>query len=331
MLTMPREGLSRYEFLVSPDAALLEQGIDLLADGLILLHLKPRASQDCLVVNRMREGRWDRELWLPLPADFRERPFRLRLCEEGQQVLLQLGEAERIAYPHALSLRQANGLRLPHTVQERIPGAPPGEPAARIHWADMVHLCCVVQDLPLEDARLVVTADGRPSAALALGPGIVPETGQLRIFHEPGSLVLDEMEVELLLDHGGERRLLARHVVASRFLGAIEQASEAQVQGWACNPACPGQRVMVDVFLNGVFQGAAAAEIPRPDLAALNGGQENCGFLFRFPRTVFLPKGAEASVTVRIQDTTFALANSPWWLARRTVPEGAELVMPEAP
>lgn len=306
----------RHELRILPPAVLGEHGIDLMAGDAILLHLKPRLSAGWLVVNTLdAAGQWGPEFRLPLPPDAGEAPLAVILEGEGEALDIRLGEAAPVRFPRALRLGDGSAWRLPPGVRERLPAGSPGMPVARIDIADRHHLRCRLQDLP-QGRALSLRADGLPCAALAVGE--VPAEGVVTLRYAADSLVLEGMRLELLLEGEGAEppRCLARGRVASRYCGAIEMADEAGLRGWALNPALPGEPVVVDVYLDGRFQGAARADRPRPDLARLGQGFDRSGFLFRLPRRVFPRDGVPLRLEARIQDTRFALRHSPWWLSR---------------
>lgn len=304
----------RQELRILPPAVLGERGIDLMAGEAILLHLKPRPSAGWLVVNTPdAAGGWGPEFRLPLPPDAAAAALTVVLEGEGETLDIRLGEAAPARFPRPLRLGDGSAWRLPPGVQERLPAESPGAPAARIDFADRHHLRFRLQDLP-PGRSLSLRADGLPCAALPTGD--VPAEGAATLRYAADSLVLEGMRLELLLEGEEPPRCLARTRVASRYCGAIEMADEAGLCGWALNPALPEEPVVVDVYLDGRFQGAARADRSRPDLARLGPGFGRSGFLFRLPRRVFPREGVPLRLETRIQDTRFALRHSPWWLSR---------------
>src|SRR5687768_17777251 len=63
--------------------------------------------------------------------------------------------------------------------------------------------------------------------------------------------------------------------------GFGEVTRRGEVAGWAVGPASPGERVEVQLYVDGRFVAQGEAALPRPDvLAAGRSADANCGYRF---------------------------------------------------
>ena len=68
------------------------------------------------------------------------------------------------------------------------------------------------------------------------------------------------------------------------FRGALDEANERRVTGWAVNESAPQARVEVQLYLNDRFAGSRTADVSRPDvLEAGRAADEQHGFSFETP------------------------------------------------
>ena len=83
----------------------------------------------------------------------------------------------------------------------------------------------------------------------------------------------------------GALTLYARHAAyPPHFRGFGELTPRGEVAGWAVNSARPGERVQVQLYVDGRFVAHQLATLPRPDvLAAGRSTDEHCGYLFPLP------------------------------------------------
>ena len=66
--------------------------------------------------------------------------------------------------------------------------------------------------------------------------------------------------------------------------GFGEVTRRGEVAGWAVGPASPGERVEVQLYVDGRFVAQGEAALPRPDvLAAGRSADANCGYRFALP------------------------------------------------
>jgi hypothetical protein len=125
------------------------------------------------------------------------------------------------------------------------------------------------------------------------------------------------MRLEIAVEEQGHLHVLATETVSSQYLGGIDRCSEGLVRGWACYKDAPKKNILVDIYLNGKFQGTALADRKRNDLKSISPQYEETGFLFKFPKSIFLPESSDTYISVKIHNTNFELANSPWYICRR--------------
>jgi hypothetical protein len=68
------------------------------------------------------------------------------------------------------------------------------------------------------------------------------------------------------------------------FRGTVDEADHQHVYGWAVNERVPGQRVEVQLYVDGRFVASRMADLPRPDVRAAGRAQdERHGFSFDTP------------------------------------------------
>lgn len=66
--------------------------------------------------------------------------------------------------------------------------------------------------------------------------------------------------------------------------GFGEVTRRGEVAGWAVDASRPGERVEVQLYVDGRFVAYGVAALPRPDvLAAGRAADENCGYSFALP------------------------------------------------
>jgi len=93
------------------------------------------------------------------------------------------------------------------------------------------------------------------------------------------------------------------------YLGCLDVASPAHVEGWVANLADPNQRVQVDVLVDAEIVTSVLANEHRPDISDLGYGEPACGF-----RVILPPHhddGAVRRIAVRLAGQRTELAGSP--------------------
>ncbi len=93
------------------------------------------------------------------------------------------------------------------------------------------------------------------------------------------------------------------------FLGCLDVASPAHVEGWVASVADPGRRVMIDVLVDTEIVATLEASGHRPDISDLGYGEPACGF-----RVVLPPHhdaGALRRISVRLTGQRTELSGSP--------------------
>ncbi|WP_338664860.1 hypothetical protein VQH23_06720 [Pararoseomonas sp. SCSIO 73927] len=291
----------RHDLLIAAAAAARGESLDVVTGEDILLHVKP--APHGLVVNSRLSGQWGVERRIALPDDAVGPELALSIeLEEGQAALLSHG-TPLAEIPLALPLAGARLLLSDNIL--KADGGTPGVLHGQIARADTQHLSGLIQLGAGEGmAEIEFRADGRPLSRLELAPGAAL---RFSLPHPWEALVYEGMWVEMR--HAGA--VLDAVPLRSRYFGAVEHCSERSVSGWVRNPALPASPLVVDILVNGRFQGSARANGARPGTP-----QDGAGFHFRFPEPVLLPEGREARVSVRVGDTELELTNSPWWICR---------------
>jgi hypothetical protein len=68
------------------------------------------------------------------------------------------------------------------------------------------------------------------------------------------------------------------------FRGALDEATQRHVYGWAVDEAQPARRVEVQLYIDGHFAGTTTANLPRPDVMAAGRSKDELhGFEFTTP------------------------------------------------
>lgn len=68
------------------------------------------------------------------------------------------------------------------------------------------------------------------------------------------------------------------------FRGFGEVTPRGEIAGWAVNAARPGERVEVQLYVDGRFLAHGLAALPRPDVVAAGRAREaSCGYMFPLP------------------------------------------------
>lgn len=68
------------------------------------------------------------------------------------------------------------------------------------------------------------------------------------------------------------------------FRGALDEATPQQIYGWAVDEAAPASHVEVQLYIDGRFSAATAANLPRPDVLAAGRAEDALhGFSFQTP------------------------------------------------
>ncbi|MCR0983672.1 hypothetical protein [Roseomonas populi] len=299
----PRPIAGRHKLMIGADAVSRGESLDVVAEEDILLHVKPVA--DGLVVNSRLSGQWGAEQRLRLPAGTGDPglPLTVELAE-GKAGLFSR-EEPLLEVSLVRPLAGARLLLSDHILKTEGGGLRHGQ----IGQADAQHVSGLLQLGPeAEPAAIEFRADSRLLSRLEIAPaddGSI--TRRFALPHPWEALVYEGMQVEMW--HGGA--VLDAVPLRSRYFGMVEHCSERSVSGWARNPALPSAPLVVDVFVNGRYQGSARANRARPGLP-----EDGAGFHFRFPEPVLLPESREARVSVRVGDTELELTNSPWWICR---------------
>jgi hypothetical protein len=177
---------------------------------------------------------------------------------------------------------------------------------------------------------LLAMVDGRECGRIVIEPirYSEPQKIQLVIPLTPESLVAEGMVATLVMEDEGTSRSVGSGTIRSILYGGLDRCSEQLVRGWACNPEFPDQPMAVDIFLGDAFQGTALANRPRNDLRQLGDKFAQSGFLFRFPKSVFLPESSDTFVSVRFHNTDVELDHSPWFICRRVTLPRPTLITP---
>jgi hypothetical protein len=178
---------------------------------------------------------------------------------------------------------------------------------------------------------LLAKVDGRECGRIAVEPIRHTESQktQLVIPLAPESLVAEGMVATLVMEEEGASRNVGSGTIQSTLYGGLDRCSEQLVRGWACNPEFPDQPMSVDIFLGDAFQGTALANRSRNDLRQLGDKFARSGFLFRFPKSVFLPESSDTFVSVRFHNTDIELDHSPWFICRRIALPRSALISAE--
>src|SRR4051794_37098272 len=79
--------------------------------------------------------------------------------------------------------------------------------------------------------------------------------------------------------------------------GRFEAIEDGRAVGWAWNPKAPGERVAVEVWVDGRVAAGGQADRPRGDLAREGIGDGAHGFAIELPAAVLGTAGAELVVT----------------------------------
>jgi hypothetical protein len=300
--------------------------LDLVEASDILVHLKARPARGVLVLNSHLRGRWQQETRIPLAPEEFTAPILCHLTWAGGALRLRVNGREELTYPVATERLAAAVLRLPPAI-DWLPAEDEPRPEAieaEILAADVMHVRLRLRGpagpgpVPQGKAALLLLLDGRV-VRQALPPPAGPDARawrKVRFDLDGEVFACDGMRAEVALVHGGQRQVLAQAVLRSEFIGGIETCDETGVTGFVVNPRLPSRPVMVDVFLDGRFQGTARCDLPRPELEAFGPGYAGAGFALRFSQPAWLPPGADVAVSVLVRDTGIALAGSPWPLSR---------------
>jgi SAM-dependent methyltransferase len=87
-------------------------------------------------------------------------------------------------------------------------------------------------------------------------------------------------------------------------VGYVDGCQGVHIFGWAIEDGAPA---LLTVEVDGAVIGNCQCDRPRPEVTAATGHPENCGFVFRFPRSI---GAGDKSIGVRFRDGSH-LTNSP--------------------
>ncbi|CAN2536358.1 hypothetical+protein [Methylocapsa aurea] len=88
-------------------------------------------------------------------------------------------------------------------------------------------------------------------------------------------------------------RFLRRPGRDLKVIGHLDGVRDGTAYGWAWRPARPGERLLVDVFVNGRLAGQRLADMPRPDLLSQGIGDGRYAFELTFDPSM-RPRGDDA-------------------------------------
>jgi hypothetical protein len=67
--------------------------------------------------------------------------------------------------------------------------------------------------------------------------------------------------------------------------GVLDEAGRERVTGWVVDQTRPGERVEVQLYVDGRFVASAVADAPRPDVKAAGHAEDELhGFVFKTPQ-----------------------------------------------
>jgi hypothetical protein len=328
-----------------------EPSVDYICGENILLHIKLRAAAGSVVLNDFIDRTWRDEVRVEVPPEEAPHGVTIVIAFTERGATVTVGEEPPIAFDRGTDLADVQDLRYTENVKfDQIISRERTEPPLR---RDAVFRQRAVADASLTPKRLEVRllhaditcfrvevaaseiqpgvallalVDGRECGRVAIEPirHSEPRKIQLVIPFAPESLVAEGMVATLAMEEEGTSRTVGSGTIRSILYGGLDRCSEQLVRGWACNPEFPDQPMAVDIFLGDAFQGTALANRPRNDLRQLGDKYAQSGFLFRFPKSVFLPESSDTFVSVRFHNTDIELDHSPWFICRRvTLPRSA--------
>lgn len=329
MQSIEQPRINVWSFRISREAADRHARIDFVYGEEVLLHLKVVPELERLVINSRAEKGWGKEMRLGIPAASMEHHIDIEIRQVEDAFLISVPGGASIPYErnadrlHDAQMRLSKGiLRLPLETELEIDAL-----QVRITRADIMHVAGrILYPDPqwmhadrLRGTQLLLLIDGRLSGSMPLPQ---PTADRLVLYADfvleldPGAFVSDGMTAEVVLLMDGRRRLLAACHLQSQFQGALERCTESIVAGFVRNPELPERPVLLDIFLDDVFQATVPANMDRPDLDGVDPPAGKAGFQFRFANPVHLPLSRDAWVSARIHNTDLELANSPWWICR---------------
>jgi hypothetical protein len=333
-----------------------EPSVDYICGENILLHIKLRPATGTVVLNDLIDRTWREEVRVEVAPEETARGVSIIVAFTERGVTVTVGDKPPVTFDRGTDLADVRDLRYTENVQfdqiivrERI--EPPlrrdavslQEPAAdalldpkkvevRLLHADIT---CFRAEVAAAEIRpgvsLLAVVDGRECGRIAIEPirHAEPQKIQFVIPLAPESLVAEGMIATLVMEEEGASRTVGSSTIRSVLYGGLDRCSEQIVRGWACNPEFPDQPMAVDIFLGDAFQGTALANRPRNDLRQLGDKFARSGFLFRFPKSVFLPESSDTFVSVRFHNTDIELDHSPWFICRRVALPQSALITAE--
>ncbi|HEY1797277.1 MAG TPA: hypothetical protein VGG57_14290 [Stellaceae bacterium] len=334
-LAVPIAVGDRHRLLFRRGAGSALATVDYQGQDAILLHFSLRRATRQLVVNDCKDGRWGHEDVLTLTPEDVASDIAVDVGFGGHGIEVAVNDRPAVPISRRVDIARTDGIRLEGEAEfdsgEVALGAPADardtppflEIRAEIERADIAHVAGRLWAPPGTQGDLVATVDGRPAGQWPIdslvGAGEPnPSGAAFSLVLREDCLVADGMELGLVLaGPDGTMMPLASRAVASIFLGGLDRCSETLVRGWVCNPFLPNRPVNVSIFLNELYQGTVLANRAREDLSEIWPEAERSGFIFRFSRTIFLPVGTEALVSVKVHNTGIELDHSPWHLSRR--------------
>jgi hypothetical protein len=321
-----------------------DPSVDYICGENILLHIKLRSATGTVVLNDFIDRTWREEVRVEVSPEETARGVAIVVEFTECGATVTVSEKPPLTFDRRTDFADVQDLRYTEDVKfAQILLRERAEPPLR---CDAVSLQKPAADHSLDpkkvEVRLLhadITCFRAEVAAAAIGPGVAllaivdgrecgrvaiepirhpePQKIQLVIPLAPESLVADGMIATLVMEEEGASRNVGSSTIRSVLYGGLDRCSEQLVRGWACNPEFPDQPVAVDIFLGDAFQGTALADRSRNDLRQLGDKFARSGFLFRFPKSVFLPESSDTFVSVRFHNTDIELDHSPWFICRR--------------
>jgi hypothetical protein len=321
-----------------------EPSVDYICGENILLHIKLRTNTGAVVLNDFIDRTWREEIRVEVAPEETARGVSIVVAFTERGATVTVGEKPPITFDRRTDFADVQDLRCTENVtfdqiilreraepplrrdavsrQEPVADASlnPKKVEVRLLHADIT---CFRAEVAAAEIRpgvaLLAIVDGRECGRIAIEPirHAEPQKVQLVIPLAPESLVAEGMVATLAMEEDGASRNVSSGIIRSILYGGLDRCSEQLVRGWACNPEFPDQPMAVDIFLGDAFQGTALSNRPRNDLRQLGDKFAQSGFLFRFPKSVFLPESSDTFVSVRFHNTDIELDHSPWFICRR--------------
>lgn len=307
----------------------------------ILLHIKAIRNEGIIVINDYVSGHWRDEKHIKIPSDRLRSPIDVSVEVDtvGATVIaLELGsirieratdffDCDVISFSDWFvfsSLQAESNVQslsqditaLDERYEETLPIVDNSK--FRIISAHRHFVEVEVSGIKLTDDDYLIAKVGGYECGVLKVDSITPqESRALRIPMSIPSIIGDAMTVSIALRSNGQETIVTQGQTSLEYYGGLDRCSEQLVRGWAFDPKNPTQPVVVDIYLNDVYQGSAVANRTRNDLGALDPKFKSAGFLFKFPKSIYLPESQDAKVSARPVNTQIELDYSPWYICRR--------------